>query len=119
MDLGKDTCHVITQMGFRRLKLRRQCIRNRRISKCDIPIVIKIVWGHSGVGEWTGGTPYRGFVAISPTSIASGFAILQTPKYQQSEGPLNSQSRDYIGVSAYQESGVGKASCSTSQVVKS
>jgi hypothetical protein len=53
--------------------------------------------GHSGAGEWTGGTPYRGLAARSPDTYALGFTILRTPKCRWSEGPLKGQPHSVSG----------------------
>jgi hypothetical protein len=47
---------------------------------------------------WTGGTPYRSFVAGRPETYALGFAILRTSKCRRSEGTVEKSTREHIGV---------------------
>jgi hypothetical protein len=75
----------ISCIGVSWVELRERSIRNRDIAIHDIPTGTRIVWSHNGVGEWTGGTPYRGFVARSPETFALGFTIPRTPKCRWSE----------------------------------
>jgi hypothetical protein len=75
--------------------------------------------GPQGSERWTGGTLFWSFVARSPETFASGLAILRTPKFQWSEGPLKGQPHQCVGVSTNRDSGIGGMTCSTSRVPKS
>jgi hypothetical protein len=68
--------------------------------------------------RWTGGTPYRGFVARSPETLHQDSRYCEL---RNADGvkDVESQTRACVGVSAYRESGVGDTSCSTSRVPKS
>jgi hypothetical protein len=68
---------------FSWIETQKYCNGNRDIAIHDIPMGKKIVWGHSGVGEWTGGIIYQGFAARSLETLTIGFVISRSPKSRQ------------------------------------
>jgi hypothetical protein len=109
---------VNSHIGFHGLKLQ-NIAKGIAKSRYAISRRLKDSVGPQESVTWTGGTPYRGFIARSPETLTSGFAIPRSLNFRWSEGTVEKSTREHIEVSAYRGSGVGKVSCLASRVAKS